>query len=106
MSTYLQKQLSKALGASENMLSALMEGDFDKAIELDSVRMEFIRSLAKHKNKSDVLVDCDKDIQNLYLLDKRILQAGEKLRDEVLTDMNELQSSNAGHRAYVQNQAL
>ena len=106
MTTHLQNQLTRALGASENMLIALNEGDFDTAIELDSIRMEFIRELSKHKNKAEMLINCDKDIHNLYLLDKRILQAGEKLRDEVLTDMGDLQSSNAGHRAYVQNQGL
>ena len=102
----LHEQLNKALGASEKMLLALSNGDFNKAIELDDVRMEFIRELAKHRNKSEILVNYDKDIQNLYLLDKKILKAGEKLRDEVLTDMGELQSSHAGRLAYVENQRL
>ena len=50
----LHEQLNKALGASEKMLLALSNGDFNKAIELDDVRMEFIRELAKHRNKAEM----------------------------------------------------
>ncbi len=106
MNTNLQQQLERALNASENMLLALGGGDFDAAIELDGIRMEFIRELAKHRNKAELLTDSDRDIQHLCLLDKKILEASEKLRDEVLTDIQDMHSTNAVHAAYVQNQGL
>ncbi len=85
---------------------ALQNGDYDAAKALDDVRVGFLRELSKCPQKMDIFHKFGNKIENIYYLDKKILSAGERLRDEVLTDMKLAKNDNDGCVQYVKNQNL
>jgi hypothetical protein len=101
-----REQIIQAIHASENIIVSLYAGDIEAAERFDQERVNFIRSMSKRQNLDNLVPTFSVELERLSELDKSIVCLGEKLRDEILTDIQVEQVNRLVHVQYAQNQKL
>lgn len=102
----LQYQLKDAINASENIVTCLQAGDFERAKSLDLERAGFIRALSRCRNLDEMIPELSEDLTKLSQLNNSIISLSHSLYDDVLTDMRVSQSNRLSHEQYLYNQKL
>lgn len=102
----IHQQVVDAIDASEKIIASLKSGDFEAAGRFDNDRAKLIRTLSKQQNLETTVAPYVTELKTLSELDNVIQSISEKLRDEVLTEINKEQANRLRHVQYAENQRL
>ena len=102
----IRQQIAATIEASEKILLALDEGDFDQVSALDETRRAFVHSLAKISRPEEVWRDYASEMKKIDQLDKCIVNKTEQLRHQVWSEIINTNHISTGCLSYIDHQRI
>ena len=98
----LSEELDNALQASEEILTCMTQGEWEKVNSLNYIRMKLIRMLSMCQNRDISWQEFGERLYRMKVLDQQILASSKKLREETMQQIHQTRSQKDGWMLYMQ----